>query len=288
MAILLLAVLAGLYLWGVRRAEAAPPTSGSGGRRAGRRWPRGRTAWFLLGVAALAVALLSPIHELGHVFLWVHMVQHLLIMMVAAPLLALGAPVTLALAAASPPTRARVLLPALRSRPAAILGHPLLSWSLFVAVLVGTHFSPLYELALERPAAHAIEHALYLGSALLFWWPVVGADPAPGRLSHPLRLVYVVGAGPPNTIVALAIYSAGEILYPAYARVERTWGPGPLDDQRLGAVLMWLVGDLLLLVAAILVLAAWLRHDRRLEARLDARLERSAGRTADRAPPPGR
>ncbi len=206
------------------------------------------------------------------------MIQHLLLLSLVPPLLLLGAPVTLLLRASSAETRRRRILPILRSGPVKVISNPIVAWMLFAAAMVATHFSPLYEQALEHPWVHSLEHVIYLTAGLLFWWPVVGLDPSPWRLSHPVRLLYVFLAGPVNTFTALAIYSAGTVLYPHYAQVPRSWGPSPLTDQHWGGALMWIVGDMMLLVAVILVALDWMRHDAMEAARIDARLDAEAAR----------
>jgi len=126
------------------------------------------------------------------------------------------------------------------------------------------HFSSLFGLALRSQPAHAVEHALFLGTALAFWAPVAGA--APGSrptMSHPLRLLYLAVAMPQNTFLALAIYSSGDVLYRGYERIGRDWGPSPLSDQRTAGGLMWVAGDLLLLVSVLLVANAWANHEAR-------------------------
>ncbi len=266
-------LLAGwLYATGVRRVDRRYPAA---------RWPRARTAWFLSGLAVILVALASPVDIYAEVFLWVHMVQHILLSMVAPPLLLLGMPITLALRASTRRGARPVLLRVLHSRAVRVVGHPLAAWLLFAGVLVGVHFSPLYEASLEHPLVHDLEHALFLVSGLLFWWPVVGLDPAPWRMPHPLRMLYVFLAGPVNTFVALAIYSANSLLYPFYGRVVRSYGMAPLDDQHWGGAVMWVTGDLALLLSVVLVAGAWYRHERLEEVRLDARLDRERMRSAD-------
>jgi cytochrome c oxidase assembly factor CtaG len=268
---LLIPVLAAgwLYIVGVRKIARRYPRAP---------WPRARTAWFLSGLAVLLVSLMSPIDVYAEVFLWVHMIQHLLLISVVPPLLLLGAPVTLLLRASSAATRRRRILPVLRSAPVKFISHPVVAWSLFAAAMVVTHFSPLYEAALEHPWVHSLEHLIYLTAGLLFWWPVVGLDPSPWRMGHPVRLLYVFLAGPVNTFTALAIYSAGTVLYAHYAQVPRSWGPSPLTDQHWGGALMWIVGDLMLLTAVILVALDWMRHDTAEAARIDARLDAEAAR----------
>lgn len=239
--------------------------------------PAWRVAAWLAGLATILIALVSAVDVYAEDFLAVHMVQHLLIAMVAPPLLALGAPVTLLLRIASPRLRRRVILPVLHSRLVRLLASPLVAWPLFAIAMWVTHFSPLYDAALEDPAVHVAEHLIYLATGVLFWWPVVAADPIPGRMGYGARLAYVGLQMPVNAAVGLAVYFAPVVLYPHYARLERSWGPDALTDQQIGGVLMWGVGDLALLVAIFAILAAWMRADVKRSRASDAmRLRRSA------------
>jgi putative copper resistance protein D len=178
----------------------------------------------------VAVALSPPVDSRADATLAAHMVQHVALTMLAAPLLAAG----------------------LRRLPRV---HPLLAWLLFAATGWLVHFTPLFERATESLPVHVFEHALLLGGALLFWAQVVGKG---ATLSHPLRLLYLVVAMPQNTFVALAIFSTSHVLYPHYGR-----GDAALADQRLAGGIMWVAGDLVLLVAVLLVAAAWARHEER-------------------------
>jgi putative membrane protein len=232
--------------------------------------PRWRSAAFLGGLAVLAVALMSPIEAYEGQLFSVHMLQHMLLELVAAPLLLLGAPATLALRAASPSVRAR-LLSVLHSRAVTVLSFPLLAWVLFAAVNWGWHFSSLYNHALEIPWLHDVQHLTFLGAALLFWWPVVGADPARWRLPHPVRLFYLFLAMPQNSFLGIALMSASLALYPHYLTNVRDWGPTPIVDQSVGGMLMWVGGDVVFLLAMGLVVAAWVRAEDRRTARDDAR-----------------
>jgi cytochrome c oxidase assembly factor CtaG len=207
-----------------------------------------RLACFVAGVAAILVALAWPIDALAGRSLTAHMVQHLLLTSVAAPLIVLGRPVTLLLK--SGPTRSwtrRVV----RSRAFGLLTHPVVAWVAFVGTMYASHLGPLYEAALESPAWHAAEHSLFLASALLFWLPVAGETPAPNRLGHGARLLYLALAMPAEGFLALAVFSAGRVLYPTYS------GPDALSDQQSAAALLWIVGDLVFLVALILAAVAW-------------------------------
>jgi putative copper resistance protein D len=172
--------------------------------------PRTRPWWFVCGLIVTFAALQGPLDAHAATSFFPHMIQHLLLTMVAAPLLVLGAPISLALLASNPRTRKR-LVSALRSRPVHVLGNPILGWTLFVVVLYATHFSGIYELALRNAGVHALEHLAYLATAVLFWIPVVGVDPSRSGLSHPARVLYLF----------LAIFVAGMIFFCAqFLRTE--------------------------------------------------------------------
>jgi putative copper resistance protein D len=198
------------------------------------------------------------------------MVQHLLLTMVAAPLLVLGAPVTLGLRASSPAFRHRWLLPLLRSWPVRLLSVPVVSWAQFALVLWASHFSPLYEAAVRSDGVHALEHLLYVASAVLFWSPVVGIDPSPKRLTHPARLLYLFLAMPQASFLGLAMWGATRVLYPSY---QAALGPAAaLDDQHLAGTIMGSAGMLVMVPALGLVFLDWLQREEREAARIDARL----------------
>ena len=240
--------------------------------------PRRRVLAWYGGLLALFVALQSPIATYDTTLFSVHMVQHLLLMMVVAPLLALGAPITLLLRVVSPSARKRVVLPVLHSRAARVISFPVVAWVVFAGVMYGSHFSPLFDAALENEFVHLLEHALYLGAGLLFWWPVVGADPSPWRMPHPARVLYVFLGMPWSSFLALAIFSAPGVLYPHYATLERDWGLSPLADQQLAGGIMWIGGDGLFLVAVVAMVAAWMRAEEAEGKRADARLDREHAR----------
>jgi cytochrome c oxidase assembly factor CtaG len=196
-------------------------------------------------VAVLAVALSPPLDARADTGLPAHMVQHVLLTMVAAPLVAAGL------------TR----LPRI---------HPVLAWLLFATTGWVVHFTGLFEAAATHVPVHVFEHALLFGTALVFWAAVVGPR---ATMSHPLRLLYLAVAMPQNTFLALAISSAGGVLYAHYAG-----GGDPLGDQRLAGGIMWVAGDLVLLGAVLLMAAAWARHEERENALSE--------QEADRAPSP--
>jgi putative copper resistance protein D len=153
-----------------------------------------------------------------------------------------------------------------------VVAFPVLAWLLFAGVMWASHFSPLFDAALEDEWLHRLEHALFLGSALLFWWPAVGPDPSPWRLAPAARVLYVGLQMPQNTFLALAIYLSSVPLYPHYSTTGRGWGPAPLEDQQIAGGIMWLGGDIAFLVIVVLLVAAWMRHDERRTVGEDRRL----------------
>ena len=253
------------YVSAARSVNAAHPAN---------RWPLRRTAAFGGGLVAIGLGLLSPIDTLADDLLTVHMVQHLLLVSVAAPLFALSGVGTLALRAAQPDVRSRYLLPFLHSRFVAALTFPVIGWVAFAGVMWGSHFTTLYNAALLDEGVHAIEHLLYLAAASLFWWPLLSPDPLRWRL-HPLaRLIALIAQMPPMSFLAVTIISAPSPLYSAYLGRTDAFGLDALADQRIAGSLMWVTGDFALIVPGIAILLALVRHDEAEAKRIDALLDR--------------
>ena len=253
------------WIWIVRRIDRLHPASPV---------PRRRSVAFLGGLAVIAIALMSGIDTYDTTLFSVHMVQHLLLTLVAAPLLALGAPITTLLRVATPNVRRTVILPVLHSRLLRIVSFPVVAWLIFAGVMWGTHFSPIFNASLEDPLVHDFEHTLYLAAGLLFWWPAVGLDPSPWRMPHPVRAMYVFLQMPQNTFLAVTILNSSVPLYAHYATLIRPWGPTALQDQQIAGGLMWLCGDLLFLTAMGGIIAGWMLYEKRHEAALDRRRRR--------------
>ena len=242
-----------------------------------------RSVAFLGGLAAVAVALMSGIESYDTTLFSVHMVQHLLLVLVAAPLIALAAPITQLLRAASPAVRNRVLLPVLHSSALSVLAHPVLAWLAFALVLWGSHFSALFNAALEDRAAHDLEHGLYLAAALLFWWPVVGLDPSPRRLGYPARALYLLLQLPLNSFLGMAILFAETPLYQHYATLGTPYGISALADQQTAGGIMWLGGDVVFIGALLVLISAWMRHDQREAPAAERRADLERARLSERA-----
>ena len=260
-------ILAALGYWQMR--------AGVNRRHPGNPIPAWRLWAWLAGLGAIILALASPIEFYDTTLFSVHMVQHLLLSFVAAPLLVLAAPITLLLRWVSPEARRRWVLPVLESRVVRFISRPLVAWVAFAGVMWFSHFSPLFDAALDDLALHRLEHALFLGTALLFWWPVVGADPSPHRLTYPGRILYLALGMPLSSLLGLVIFSAQQPLYPHYEDLVRDWGPTVMEDQALAGGIMWAGGDAAFVLALVLAVAAWLRHEERENIREDARLARA-------------
>jgi putative copper resistance protein D len=254
----------------------------AGARRAHPRWPVRRTLSFLAGLAVLAAASETGIDTWSERLLSVHMAQHLLIIVAAAPLLVAGAPVSLALRTL--PRGGRDGLVGLLRTPAVdALTRPPVALALLTAVLLATHVPTVYDAALTHPLVHGLEHAAYLWAALLFWAPVIAVDPLPHRLSPIGNVGYLLAAMVPMSAIGAVLISSDTVVYAPYLASARAAGVSALADQRSGATVMWL-GGTLVLVAATLG-AAWvsmLREERRARAR-----EAQADRRAAGASPAG-
>lgn len=254
------------YWSGLRRVARLHPKSP---------FPRRRAVAFFAGLGAVVIALFSPLATYDTQLFSVHMWQHMVLVLIAAPLLLMGTPITLGLRAASPALRKRVLLPLLHSRALKVLTFPVLAWLVFTATMWATHFLPLYDAALENEWLHRLEHLWFIAAALLFWWQVIGLDPTPWRMGHPMRILYLFLQMPQNSFLALAIYNSSSPIYDHYETLERTWGPSPLLDQQLAGITMWVFGDLFFLAALGFVAYGWVKAEERKAKREDRLQERA-------------
>lgn len=235
-------------------------------RQSGRSWLPGRTAAFLVGIASGLFAIDSPLDAAGDARFAPHMLQHLILTDVTAPFLLLGAPLLLALAA-TPPHIARRIAALLHSPVARVIAFPVVTWFVFIITLWVIHFSGFFEAALEYEPVHVLEHAIFLGTALLFWLPVIAIGPTPwvdGPLAFPLRMLYLIAAMPAEAMMGFTLYSSKHVLYRHYAAA------GLADQQHAGEI-MWIGGALVMFVAFMIVGYEWAQHEQRLGERLDAR-----------------
>jgi putative membrane protein len=246
-----------LAVWAYGRGQAGGP------RRDIDTW-RGR--WFALALAMLGVALLSPLDTLSSALASAHMVQHLLLVLVAAPLLALSAP-SGAILRGSPQVvrraagrwRRRLGLTRRNLRP---LRHPAAVWLLHVGTLWFWHAAVPYDAALDSHPLHILEHASLLLTAVLFWQVVIG--PRVGdRVSNGLGVLLVFAMAMQTVFLSVLLTFARTPWYSGYATTTAPWGLQPLADQQLAGVIMWIPAGAVYLVAALALLVAWVRASER-------------------------
>jgi putative membrane protein len=203
-----------------------------------RTWSRTRSAFFVGGLVVLVVDLYSGIGSEADVLLSVHMVEHMLMWVVVAPLLAAGAPVRLAFFALPRDGRRR-LARWLRSRPASTLTRPGVTVLLFSGVLLLSHVPAIYGLTLRNDYVHETEHGLYLFTAVLMWASLLGVDPLPHRARARGELACMAGCMLPMALIALWLAAGPD---PVYGHYLGTLGPGAVHDQRLAAMVMFAGG----------------------------------------------
>ncbi len=226
------------------------------------RFTRRRLASFQLGLATLWLALASPLDTLGNLLLSVHMTQHILIMMVAPPLLLLGLPGMPLLMGLPRAVRRHwigpfIAWPALR-RIFHGLTHPVFALTAFTVATWAWHVPVLYELALQDPTWHKIEHVLFLGTALLFWWPVI--EPWPSRSPWPrwAMIPYLLLADIQNTVFS-AFFSFYETpIYETYRTAPRIVSMTALEDQSVAGAIMWVPGSIIFLFPVAMILRSLL------------------------------
>jgi cytochrome c oxidase assembly factor CtaG len=264
-----LLLAAAWYVWAVRRVNSADP---------GARWHWGLSASFLTGIALLSLMYLGPMAAWSHTFFWVHMTQHLVVTMAAAPLLVLGAPITLAFRASGPRNR-RAIVRVLRGRVVRVMTNPILTWLLFAGVLIGAHFTAFYNWALTNHGASVlVEQPMFLIVAMLYYLPLIGTNLLPHRPTHAVRLISLGLMMIPEALIGAVIYFSPVVLYPAFD-VERPFGLAALPDQQLSGALMWALVMVVDAFWMMWVAAEWFTSEERRGRRISAEIaaEVSAG-----------
>jgi putative copper resistance protein D len=263
---------AGLYLYGVWRLHER-----------GDRWPLGRTAAFVVGgMGSFYFATSSGLAAYDTTLLSAHMVQHMILSMVVPVFCALGAPVTLALRTLPKRPRA-ALLRVLHSRVARVLTFPPLTFGLYVLSPWVLYFSGWYAATLHHELLHELMHVHLVVIGALFFTPIVGVDPVPGRVSYPFRMLMLVLTLPFHAFLGVTIMGQTALLggdyYPSL-QGSLPWLPDPADDQHLAGGILWASGDLIGIFLFSVLFVQWVRSSmaeaRREDRRLD-RLERASG-----------
>ncbi len=233
-------------------------------------WPKTRVGWFIGGLVTTFLATESVIGSFDMSYFSIHMIQHLMLIMVAAPFFALSAPLDLA-QRAGPAWVAR----ALDSLVGRVLLHPLSGFVIYLVLIPVTHLTGLTNTMMTHPWVHHLEQIAFLVSGYLFFRVAFGRES--GRTLHPgLRLVYVMAAVPVDTFTGLAIVMSTHQPIPSYAQMAPTGTSAAwqLGNVHLGGAIMWIGGDALMLLACIPIVLIWVRWEtlrtRELDAELDA------------------
>jgi len=240
-----------LYSLGVFRLRRASPKSVR----------KSNIVYFALGWAALVLALVSPVHAWGSVLFSAHMTQHELLMLAAAPLLVLGRPVVPFLWALP---RSWAITLARWSKVGAwettwrTISNPVVAWIIHAVVLWAWHAPALFEATLENESIHALQHASFLFSALLFWWAVIhGRQRA---LGFGLAVLYMFTTALHSGLLGALLTFANSVWYPGYAERTAAWALTPLEDQQIGGLIMWIPAGLVYIAAGLALFAGWLRE----------------------------
>ncbi|MEU2662361.1 cytochrome c oxidase assembly protein [Micromonospora sp. DT46] len=262
-----LVLAAGVYLYGVHRL-----------RIRGDRWPVARTVFFLgPGLGGIAAVTVSGLHAYDTALLSVHMVQHMVLSMISPIFLALGAPVTLALRTLPPRPRKR-LLAVVHSRIARIYSFPLVAFAIFVVNPFALYFTDLYRYTLENVWAHEVVHAHFIMTGCVFFWPLLGLDPLPGRWPYPARALLMLLSVPFHTVLGLTIMQSSTLFggdwYPS---LGLTWSD-PWQDQVVAGGILWAGGEFVSVTMLAVLVVQWMRHAEREARRVDRDLDRQEAR----------
>jgi putative membrane protein len=253
----------GFGLWKLWRASSV----GAGVKR----WE----AWcYAGGWLALFVALVSPLHPWGRVLFSAHMSQHEILMLIAAPLLVLGRPLIVYLKAI-PPAWAHAVGRATNTRGWRFawrsVSNPLAAWVIHAVALWVWHVPALFDATTDNELVHTLQHASFLGSALLFWWALIqGRQSAAG---YGAAVLFLFTTALHSGMLGVLITFANSLWYTSYQHTTESWGLSPLDDQRLGGLIMWIPAGVAYIVAGLALLAGWMRES-------DERLIKRQGRAA--------
>lgn len=242
------------HLRGVRQGEKSRLATG------------GRLAAYLSGLVVLGIALMSPIDVLGGQFFFMHMIQHLLLVMIVPPLLLFANPLPffmwgLPLSARRQMGRMLRRKSGFRRRLRSFTA-PGIVWMLFVVALLGWHDPGAYQAALRDEFVHDLEHLSFFATAMLFWWHVIGAGPRiHSRMRQGALVAYVLSVVPPNMAAGVAIAFSSQPIYPYYVGVPRLWGMTVVEDQTLGGIIMWIPGSMMYILAALILIARWVQSE---------------------------
>ncbi|MGH3168417.1 MAG: cytochrome c oxidase assembly protein [Trebonia sp.] len=243
-------VFGGLYLWGAVRVHRRHPA---------RPWPLFRSIAFFLGLLVVVLATQSGIGAYDDTLFYDHMFQHLMLLMVAPPLLVAGQPVTLLLHASRNPLHTWTKK-VIRSRPVQWITWPGVGIVAYTATVIGTHLTSFMNVVLTNETVHDLEHVLFLVVGYLYFLPLIGREPIRWRASYPLRLFLLFLAMPVDAFTGVVLGSESSNPFPALE--PRSWGPSPVSDIHEGGAVMWIGGAAIMFVMIMVVFYGWSRERR--------------------------
>lgn len=257
-----LAIAAALYAHAFRRTRAP-------GRVA---HPWARLAAYQAGLLVMAVATLSPLDYWGNRVLWLNFTGFLLVTMVAAPLVVLGAPLTLAFRVAGPDGRT-ILRRFYRSRLVSAVTFPVVSWLAFAVATYVWQFTALTEIAARHAVVRDLQQASLLLVSLAFWLPALCSDPLRWRMPYPLRVLYVLVEMTHKGLFGGMFLSASHPFHSYFANHAPAWAPSAMTDQRMGILVLWIGGNLIFVAVLIALVFQWIQYEGRNQHRVDLRLK---------------
>jgi putative membrane protein len=227
--------LGAIYLWAAHRLQRQPTPA--------------QKVYFFSGLLLMFASLNGPLHDLSDDYLFsAHMVQHLLLTLVLPPLLLAGVPGWMI----RRPLATRFTAPVAR-----FLTRAPIAFVVFNLVIAGWHLPPLYNAAMANHNIHIVEHLMFMVAAVLMWWPLMSQIPELPRLAYPGQMLYSFLMSIPMSIIAVYIAMSDHVLYPAYAAAPRVFSLSPLEDQLLGALIMWIPGGIIFYIIMTVVFFKW-------------------------------
>ncbi len=258
-----LLLLGCIYTIGWQRLRT-PHHKRSSAKKPRQRKSRLATGWrltaYLTGLILIGIAILSPIDVLGGQLFYMHMIQHLLLVMIVPPLLLIANPFPFFLWGLSSGLRSKVTP---LFNPKSSFRHnlgqitpPGVIWMLFIAVFLGWHDPNFYNAALQNELIHDLEHITFFGTALLFWWHVTQVGPRiHGHFPRMVRIAFLLMVVPINMVAGIFIAFSSEPIYTYYTTVPRIGGLTVMEDQMLGGIIMWIPGSMMYIIAALILIA---------------------------------
>lgn len=257
-----------LYVFGVLRL-----------RQRGDSWPIARTANFVLGMLIFIGITCTGLNDYGMYLFSVHMIQHMMLSMVTPLFILLGAPITLALRVMHPAGPGRtgpreILLALLHSRFAKVVASPIFTLPLFIVSLYGLYFTSLFDFLMRSRLGHDAMLVHFLMVGLLFFWPVMGVDPAPHRSPYVIRILELFAVMPFHAFFGIAIMMSNSVFESTFANPPASWGLTALSDQNTAGSIAWAFGEAPTIVVLLVLFIQWARSDQREAKRKDRKADR--------------